>query len=445
MPTLLGNGPLFLNTYQTIRPLGSGGMGQAFLGLNVHTQTPVVIKRMLPHLARDPASRRRFAGEVDLLGRLRHPHIVALLDADPEDPEQPFLIQEFVDGQALDEVIKKEGRLSPLRVGRLLGQLCQALHALHGKGILHRDLTPANITLAAPGTPGETVKLMDFGLASLGASAGVYLSLDKLTGPEGTIGGGTPDFLCPEQVRKETVDRRGDLYSVGVLLFQMLTGWLPFADAGSVAEILLAHLHRPPPRFASLGTTNLPPALEKVVRRLLAKQPAERPADAREVAEVFGRALGVEIASPEAFQDQPGMHDTVEAPFPDDLDILDRLEAWMPEQIAVMKLRGFLDQVDGEVVSSLPGKIRVRILDPRNRPQPESRGLFSFLGFKRAALPEPHYLHLELLMEKGSHNGGGLVEMTVVLEPGSPSSGDPAMRRGFAERICRELRAYLMV
>jgi hypothetical protein len=127
---------------------------------------------------------------------------------------------------------------------------------------------------------------------------------------------------------------------------------------------------------------------------------------------------------------------------------LDRLQAWMPEQIAAMKLRAFIDAVGGQVVASEPGSLRVRIDDPRLPPEP--RGLLFFLGLGRDRLKEPDTLLLELLMEKKQVGGRGLVEITVLLPrdpdaPGQPSAREQAMRHGFGDRICRELRAYLMI
>src|SRR5262245_10420913 len=124
MQATLQAGKLFLGTYETVRLLGSGGMGQAYLGKNIRTQQSIVIKVMHPHLAVEPGLRRLFAAEIDLLKRLRHPNVVALLDADPEHREQPFLIQEYVSGTSLQELIQRGGRLSLRRTALLLGQLC---------------------------------------------------------------------------------------------------------------------------------------------------------------------------------------------------------------------------------------------------------------------------------------------------------------------------------
>lgn len=444
MQTALRSAQMFLQTYQVRRLLGTGGMGQIFLGENIHTRKPVAIKVMHPHLAQDRLARRRFSSERELLEKFRHPYAVALLDADTECSDPPFLVQEYVEGLTL-ELQVTHGRLSLDRTTRITGQLCQLLHAMHGKGILHRDISAANVMVVSPGAPGEHIKVMDFGLASLGASAGVYLALDKLAGSENSIGGGTPDYLCPEQIRKEPVDERGDLYSLGVLIFQMLTGELPFGEARSVPEILHAHTHQKPP-LEKLLNGGVPARVATFISRLLAKHPAERPASAREAADLFSAAVGYSIADAAGFQSQLSMLETLEGPCCDDLDILDRFDAWMPEQIAVMKLRGFLQEVGGEVVSSLPGKIQVRILDPRVKPQLKKGGLLGFLGFGRPTLSQPTYLHLELLMERHEREGRSLVEFAVVLESsGNESSDDAAMRRGFAERICRELRAYLMV
>ena len=424
-------------------------MGQVSLGRDVRSGDDVAIKLMHDHLVNDVAARARFRREAQIMARLRHPNTVALLDSALDDPEPPCLIMEYVPGASLELLTKDHGRLQVEAVARILSQVCQALYAAHSLGILHRDLSAENVMLDP--TTGR-VKVMDFGLARSGS--GFFVPLEKLTGSGASIGGGTPDYMCPEQVRGETVDHRGDIYSTGVLLFKLLTGRLPFAEAHEVADILVAHVRSRPPRFADVGVRDVPAEVEAVVQSCLAKTPGERPQSARELAERFTHACRMRLVSDEDYP-SPALE---QSPAPDqqaapaeDPNMLDRLEAWMPEQVASIKLRAFVEGVGGEVFDSEPGVLRVTLRDPRQKPQAvEKKGLLGFLGFGRKKLEDPDRLLLLLYMEKKEAGGRSLVQITVVLPSnqqgcGRESSEDQAMRRGFGERICRELRAYLMI
>ena len=139
-----------------------------------------------------------------------------------------------------------------------------------------------------PDTPEATLKVLDFGLARMGAAP--FISLEKLNGTGNSIGGGTPDYMCPEQIRREEVDHRGDLYSVGVVLFKLLTGRLPFPVGATIPEILLAHLEMQPLSFAEAGAgAHVPDGVEEVVQSCLLKDPSQRPQSAREVAHALNR------------------------------------------------------------------------------------------------------------------------------------------------------------
>src|SRR3954453_8756980 len=272
-------GRIFLGRYEAIRLLGEGGMGRVYLARQLDLGRQVVVKVMHDHVAVDPKFRERFARETLLMARFQHPYAVTLYDASLNDPQGPCIVMEYIRGITLDTLLQRNGRLNPFRVGRLLYQLCEVLQAAHAEGIIHRDLKPANLMVVDPDTPYELIKVMDFGLA-------------KLLGPEATVtvtnhefAVGTPGYMCPEQARGEEMDHRGDLYSVGVILFELLTGVLPFSG-GSTMDVLLAHATAEPPSFARLGVSGLVPApIERVVQRCLAKDPSQRPRHARELAE----------------------------------------------------------------------------------------------------------------------------------------------------------------
>jgi serine/threonine-protein kinase len=409
-------------------------MGCVYLARHRPTGSSVVVKLIHDHLAADPRARQSFALEVRILRRFRHPHAVTLIDASLDDIDRPFLVMEFVPGLSLAELLDQQGRLTPQHVGRLLGQLASVLQAAHDRGMLHRDLTPANMMVSEPGSPRETLKVMDFGLAH---SGGFYLSLEQLQGAPGGLGGGTPDYVCPEQLRGMQVDHRGDLYSVGATLYQLLTNHVPFEGAKEVEDILAAHLQKMPPRFAAYGVTNVPPAVEAVVRRCLAKSPQERPCSARALAEEYQAALGQRVLSDDTFVSASEVDLPEELPPFNPDDVLDRFEAVLPEQIALVKLRGFVDGVGGSVVESLPGLIKVHL--PCSAAVPSRSGLFSLF---RPPTP-PARIPIELHLAKKTVGGRGLVEVSVVHTP--PPGSNVVENRAICARVCTELRAYLMI
>src|SRR3989440_7890675 len=166
------------------------------------------------------------------------------------------------------------------RVGRIVGELCEVLQAAPDEGIIHRDLKPANLMIVEPDTPRERVKVMDFGLAKL---IETEAPLRKVTDTNVDFAVGTPGYICPEQVRGEEMDHRGDLYSVGVMMFELLTGRLPFTGPTSM-DILLAHATDTPPSFAQLGLKGwVPREVERLVMDCLAKNPEDRPQSARDL------------------------------------------------------------------------------------------------------------------------------------------------------------------
>src|SRR5262249_15110818 len=153
--------------------------------------------------------------------KFQHPYAVTLYDASLNDPQGPCIIMEYIRGVTLDNVLAGNGRLSAERCGRMLRQICEVLQGGHGLGSVHRDLKPANIMIVDANTPYELVKVMDFGLAKLvEADPGAK----KITVTNAEFAVGTPGYMCPEQARGEPMDSRGDLYSVGVIMFELLTG-----------------------------------------------------------------------------------------------------------------------------------------------------------------------------------------------------------------------------
>lgn len=434
-------GHVFMGRYQVIRLLGEGGMGQVFLCRQRDTGAEVVVKVMRADLAANPKVRETFQREMQFMARFRHPYAVHLLDGSYNDSGGPCIVMEYIPGATLEQLLERQSRIGVQRAGKMLGQLCQALQAAHIIGLVHQDLKPANIMVVDPNSPKEKVKVMDFGLAKL--SAKPHIPLEKLANPTAFIACGTPDYISPEMVRGDEVDHRGDLYAVGVILFEMLTGKRPF-DGEDVWEVLHAHRDKKPPTFAQIGARWVTPEVETVVMRCLSKFPNERPQTAIEIAELFEKATGQKILDPEG--DVVEISEEVDRPpeIDDRNAIKMELEAWMPEKIAVVKLRGFVQDMGGEIVESAPGLIRVYLPPPR---EPKSQsGFFDWLGLAK----KPDHLRtpgidMELHMQKKETARQNLLEITVLLraEGGRRLPTDKAWQDR-CDRIQRELRAYLI-
>jgi serine/threonine-protein kinase len=268
-------------------------MGRIYRGQDRVQNRDVVIKLMSEQVSRRPKFRLQFQQELDCMRRLSHPGVVALLDGSLEDPSGPCLIMEHVRGQDMEFLRKRQPqrRFPAARLGRLMGQLCEVLQAAHDQGIVHRDLKPSNLMVVDWGLPLERIKVVDFGLAKWVEDFREPAEVAANRGrPSGSAG-----YISPEQIRGQSPDPRADLYSVGVILFELLTGRLPFRGSG-VAETFEAHLREVPPRFNQVDPTlNVSPAVEAVVQLCLAKEPGARPLSARDLGQRLERALGQPI------------------------------------------------------------------------------------------------------------------------------------------------------
>ena len=261
--------------YRIVRRLGAGGMGEVFLARDSRLDRDIALKFFACSLGDDEAGRARFARETRAVARLDHPNIVTLHETG-DYQGRPYLVMQYVDGPSLGEFAR--GETLPVETVLDLGlQLCAGLQAAHEQGIVHRDVKPANILLDAQ----RRARLVDFGIARVaGAPA--------LTATGATFG--TAGYLPPEAVRGEEADARGDLFSLGVVLYELLTGHLPFA-ATSVAAYVYAVVHEPPlPLARQRG--DVPPGLEPVLERALAKDRTLRYQTAAEFAADLKRVAG---------------------------------------------------------------------------------------------------------------------------------------------------------
>ncbi len=271
--------------YQILELVGIGGMGRVYRAQQKALGRTVAVKVIHPHLLANENSLARFMTEARAMSQLNHPNSVSVIDFGKTNDEEPYLVMEFLRGSNLAQVQSQDGPLPVKRIVSVLKQVLIALAEAHATQIIHRDLKPENIVLEPMRRGGDFVKVVDFGLAKLKA------------GPPGTsitspgIVCGTPDYMAPEQGRGDDIDGRSDLYAVGVVLFWLLTGRLPF-EGNSPTQVVLMHIKDPVPDPRELAPgRNFPEPLLKVVTKALAKSPSDRYQDALEFADALEDSL----------------------------------------------------------------------------------------------------------------------------------------------------------
>jgi serine/threonine-protein kinase len=280
-------GTLVRGKYRILSKIGQGGMGSVYKALHVSFDELRALKVMSPELLRDELFVRRFKHEAVITRRLQHPNAVRVDDIDETEDGRPFIVMEYIEGESLKKLIKREGALPVPRVCPVIKQVAAALDAAHRLGMVHRDIKPDNIVLVQ--TPeGVQAKVLDFGIAKVKESRLGGTGSMTLTGTGVVIG--TPQYMSPEQAmgkRGEQLDGRSDLYSLGVVMYEMLAGDLPF-KADTSMEMLLAHLMKAPTPIRTLRPElQIPEPVADLVMRLLEKKAELRPAT--------GQALIAEI------------------------------------------------------------------------------------------------------------------------------------------------------
>jgi len=284
--------------FHIVRRLGAGGMGTVFLAEQIGVgNRPVALKVLSRKLLDDPEFMERFLNEAGSTGRINHPNVVTIYESGQADDGTPFIAMQYLEGENLGQILRREGALPLPEVAEILQQVARGLNAAHKVAIIHRDIKPDNIFLTR-GEEGELiVKVVDFGIAKLRES-----STHTMTG----TALGTPAYMSYEQafgMRSDELDARSDIYSLGVVVYEMLTGSLPF-NSETPAGFLRKHVNEAPPSFRNFASgLSIPAGVEAVVDKALAKNRDQRYSSAIEFARDFTQAVS---ASAHADASEPG-------------------------------------------------------------------------------------------------------------------------------------------
>lgn len=267
--------------YRILERIAAGGMGQVYRAAHCRIATLFAVKVMYGDIAQDSRMRSRFEREAEAMSCLASRHIVRVADFGESPEGLLYLVMEYLDGATLSSVVSRDGPFTPERAASVGRQMARGLAHAHERGVVHRDLKSANVMLVADDDEPDVVRLLDFGIARLASGA-------PLT--EAGMVMGTPQYMAPEQFAGAEVDERADLYALGIILYEALTGSPPF-DAASIPELAYKQAMTEPPPLAGRDLARpLPPALEAVVMRLLAKAPGDRFQSARAVVDALAPA-----------------------------------------------------------------------------------------------------------------------------------------------------------
>ena len=289
--------------------LATGGMGTIYRGEQLPLGRPVAVKVLIPNVTSrqlDPNVHKRFFLEASILAKLQHPNIVTVFDygrMEDAEGERYFMAMEFLEGETLFRRVRRMGRLPPQDAMRIAKQIARGLREAHKQGVVHRDLKPSNIMLCSGEDGDEAVKILDFGLVKVLSD-----DSEELTQQGAFLG--SPRFMSPEQISHGKVDLRTDMYSLGIILYQMLCGKVPFESDKSI-QILMAHLQQPVPRMKERNPeVEVPEPLEALVMRCLSKDPDGRPSTMDAFVQQLGecaRSIGVSGGFTQAVESLSGI------------------------------------------------------------------------------------------------------------------------------------------
>ena len=274
--------------YELTDVLGVGGMGVVYRGIQLSVDRPVAVKVISRSYSKDPSAQKRFRREAQLTCKLVHPNSIRMFDFGTSEEGLPYLVMELLEGHELSAEIRERGRLPAGRAVDVAMQVLASLHEAHRLGIVHRDMKPANVFLLRMASGRDHVKVMDFGIAKV---TGADVEISQFT-RVGTVVG-SPSYMSPEQVQGTPLDGRSDLYSVGVILFEMLTGQKPFR-ADEASSVMIMQVETPTPRLRTVAPDLVGhEPLDAVIGRFMAKRRDERPASAMEAIALLEAAMDV--------------------------------------------------------------------------------------------------------------------------------------------------------
>ena len=280
--------------YKVVRSLGRGGMGKVFLadqrmGTAIRK---VALKALHPDLASEPSIAVRFNREAETVIKLSHPNTITFYDFGQSEDGTLYIVMEYIEGVSLARLVEK-GPIEPERIENILSQICASLHEAHDLGIIHRDLKPENVILTERASQKDFVKLLDFGIAKR-----TELDTDSLQLTRAGVVLGTPPYMSPEQFAGQRLDPRSDVYSLGVMGYEMLTGRLPFT-AKTPWEWATQHLSiAPPPIPDVIEGREIPERFRRTILRALAKEVDDRPSSVKKLLAELRGEIVVETAPP---------------------------------------------------------------------------------------------------------------------------------------------------
>ncbi len=307
-------GAIIDDRYEVLAVIGEGGMGRVYRVRHRRLGRAFALKALRVDLARDPILTERFIQEARAAAVVTHPNVVQINDFGTLDSGQPYFVMELLEGRTLTRILREEGPIEPGRCVTIARQIAEALAAAHAMGVIHRDLKPDNVILIRPSGAHTTVKVLDFGLAKVAVSS-------RLTRPGVVFG--TPHYMSPEQAGGESFDHRVDIYALGILMFEMVTGRVPF-EADTYMGVLSKHMYAAPPKprdyHAPAGALA---GFEEVIAGCLAKNPADRWQNMTELA----RKLNA-LANSQTTKDRSSVADPSSSEPSGDLPSLPTVQSW---------------------------------------------------------------------------------------------------------------------
>jgi serine/threonine-protein kinase len=293
----LESGRVLGNRYEIRDCIGSGGMGAIYAARRIHIGDTVAVKVLRPEVVQDTQSRERFQREARAAAKLHHPNAVVVHDFGQDADGTTYIVMELLEGRSLREVLNDERTIDPKRAVSIAKQACAAIEAAHRLGIIHRDIKPDNIILLDSHDGVPHVKILDFGIAKLLDRTNDTGGIDPTLTQVGTVIG-TPNYMSPEQCQGEPLDARSDVYSLGIVLYEMLTGVQPFTAKNSTG-IVIKHVTEKPRPLVAVNPF-ISEAVERVVLKALEKKPEARQQSALDLAREFEAAVNQPI-QPKSF------------------------------------------------------------------------------------------------------------------------------------------------